>query len=191
VSDRASTGMLATSIALVALTGCGSPVAAPPPAPAVGNGLPPRPAVLRIDGIDPCTLLTPAQAGQLDVEEGRRNDYAPGTPIQGTACDWSTDEPRMRIHHGASLILNRGADYALGQEPLRNVDGYTATTTSSDLEDPRWHCFVVVDTGPGQSLLSDYSVDTRDIPGMTHEKACDRAQAAAAMMLENLRAAQH
>jgi hypothetical protein len=70
------------------------------------------------------------------------------------------------------------------------VAGYAATTTTSALFDPQWHCYMLVDVGPGQSLLSDYTVETKDLPGMTHQKACDNAQTAAEFMLANLRAAQ-
>lgn len=185
------TGLL---LALIGLCGCGTesqPSANPTPSvPSGGNGLPPRPATLRIQGIDPCSLLTSDQSFKLGVERGRRNDFRPDSPLEGTDCDWSTLGSRRRIGYSAGLLLNRGAEFALGSEPLRAVGGYAATSTSSALFDPQWHCYLLVDVGPGQSLLSDYSVETKDLPGMTHQRACDNAQTAAEYMLANLRAAQ-
>jgi hypothetical protein len=145
---------------------------------------------LRLAGIDPCTLLTSAQYRQLGVNPGVRSDYEPGRPLQGTACQWDTQKAHQRIGYGGSLVTNRGAEYALGAEPLRAVGGYAATTTGSALSDPQWYCAMLVDVAPGQSLLVDYSVESEDVPGMTHQKACDNAQTAAGFMLANLKAAQ-
>lgn len=110
--------------------------------------------------------------------------------MKGAACEWSTTKAHQRIGYGGSLVTNRGAEYALGAEPLRAVGGYAATTTGSALSDPQWYCAMLVDVAPGQSLLVDYSVESEDVPGMTHQKACDNAQTAAGFMLANLKAAQ-
>ena len=89
-----------------------------------------------------------------------------------------------------SLVTNRGAEFALGAEPLRMVGGYAATATSSALGKAQYECLLLVDVAPGRSMMSHYTNDSEDLPGMTHQKACDNAQTAAEFMLANLRAAQ-
>ena len=158
--------------------------------PLPGNGLPARPATLRIEGIDPCTLLKPEQYAQLGVDAGHRRDYASEMPMQGTVCDWSTVQPRDRISYSVALVTNRGAESALGAEPLRAVGGYAAAPTSSAIGNRQYECLLFVDIAPGRSMLAHYTNDSEDLPGMTHQRACDNAQAAAEFMLANLRAAQ-
>jgi hypothetical protein len=97
---------------------------------------------------------------------------------------------RDRVSYAVALLTNRGAEYALGAEPLRTVGGYAATATASALGKPQYECLLFVDVAPGRSMLSHYTNDSEDLPGMTHQKACDNAQTAAEFMLANLRAAQ-
>jgi hypothetical protein len=110
--------------------------------------------------------------------------------MQGTRCDWSTDKSQNRISYSVALVTNHGAEAALGAEPLRTVGGYAAAPTSSAIGSPQYECLLFVDVAPGRSMLTHYSNDSEDLPGLTHHKACDNAQAAAEFMLANLRAAQ-
>jgi hypothetical protein len=105
-------------------------------------------------------------------------------------CDWSTLKSQGRISYSVSLLTNRGAEFALGAEPLRTVGGYAATATSSALGKAQYECLLLVDIAPGRSMMSHYTNDSADLPGMTHQRACDNAQTAAEYMLANLRAAQ-
>jgi hypothetical protein len=89
-----------------------------------------------------------------------------------------------------ALLTNRGAEFALGAEPLRAVGGYAATATSSAFGDAKYECLLMVDVAPGRAMMSHYTNDSADLPGMTHQKACDNAEKAAEFMLANLRAAQ-
>lgn len=70
------------------------------------------------------------------------------------------------------------------------VDGYAAAPTSSAIGNAQYECLLFVDIAPGRSMLSHYTNDSEDLPGMTHQKACDNAETAAEFMLANLRAAQ-
>jgi hypothetical protein len=136
-------------------------------------------------------LLTSGQQAQLGVAGGHRRDYKPDLPLQGTVCDWSNFPARQKeVDQSVSLVTNRGAEFALGAEPLRMVGGYAATATSSALGKAQYECLLLVDVAPGRSMMSHYTNDSEDLPGMTHQKACDNAQTAAEFMLANLRAAQ-
>ena len=84
-------------------------------------------------------------------------------------------------------MLAQGAEYALGLEPLRSVDGFAATTTGSVGSDPAYYCLMLVDVEPGQSLLAQYGNNSHDYAGMNHQLACDKAQQLASDMLTTLR----
>ncbi|HEY2099757.1 MAG TPA: DUF3558 domain-containing protein [Pseudonocardia sp.] len=181
-------------LALLWLTGCGGGAAAPSPAPTassaapVGPSLPRRPVELRLDGVDPCTLVTAAQRHQLGVNAGTTNSEDYGGPLKGRMCVWSNlpDSPDNAYTGGA--ILNHGAEFASGLEPLRMVDGFAATTTGSTGTDPTYYCGMLVDVAPGQALSAAYANDSHNYPGMNHQLACDKAQQLASDMLSTLRA---
>jgi uncharacterized protein DUF3558 len=180
---------LAGVLVLAGVTGCGAPAppsAAPPPATPAHPALPPRPAELRLDGVDACTLLTDDQKRQFNIASGSSvvNDSG---PRHGSICLWTTYAFHPDNHWTGGTDLNLGADYALGLEPLRSVDGFAATTTTSLGSDPNYYCAVLVDVAPGQALGADYSNESHDVPGMNRKVACDNAMRLASAMLATLR----
>jgi hypothetical protein len=179
---------------LVSLAACGGPnpsttIASPAPSTTPAQrGLPPRPAELRLDGIDPCSLLTDEQRAQLGVNPGVFGASSHRTPLSGDDCSW-TNLPRSQDNdYLGRIILDQGAEYALGLEPLRSVNGFPATTTGSIGTDPAYYCLMLVDVAAGQTLSAQYSNGRHDYPGMNHQLACDKAQELASMMLSTLRA---
>lgn len=184
--------VLAAAMVLVGVAGCGgAPPAPPSPPPAAAPTapkLPPRPVELWLDGVDPCSLLTDAQRHEFGVYSGKSLPPGNGTPIQGPGCDWSNFPGHPDNSFGGTAVLNHGAEYALGREPLRSVDGFAATTTTSTGSDPKYYCVVLVDVAPGQALGADYDNLSKDYPGMNRELACDKAMRLAAAMLATLRA---
>ena len=192
-----SAGLVAVLAALVLLAGCGakppaSTPSAPPPGTAAPSPLPPRPAQLRLDGVDPCRLLTPAQQDRLGIEllSVQGADAFNGT---GKDCQWAhTGNPHDG--YGASTDLRRGADYALRSQTgtqITQVDGYGAVTTTGGTADPATNCVVLIDVAPGQSLWALYDDSFHDQPNLTHEVSCQKAITAGQMMLGNLRALVH
>lgn len=162
----------------------------PAPAPAQpGPALPPRPAVLPMTNVDPCSLLTDAQARRLGVEPGRRYENQDDMP--GPDCRWTNFPETPDRRWIAQPVRTRGAEYALGSTTgaqVVQVQGFSAVQTSSPYGDPRWSCLLFVDTAPGQSLLVSFINESGDDPRMTHERACQMATAGAGMMIQNLRA---
>ncbi|MDT7573708.1 MAG: hypothetical protein QOH17_41 [Pseudonocardiales bacterium] len=74
--------------------GCASPVPPQPgPTPAPTSATPVRPREIRLDGVDPCTLLSPAQRKSLGLA-GIPQPYISGPPTPGTACSITGFEPR-------------------------------------------------------------------------------------------------
>lgn len=187
-------GLTSTAI-MIGLAGCGGaapgsgssrPVSS---APVATPALPTRPVELRLDGVNPCSLLTDAQAKQqLDTNGGYFGADEGGSPVAGDMCLWSNFPRRPDNEWSATTVLHQGAEFALGKEPPRTVDGFAATSSGSSAADPARYCGMLVDVAPGQSLLVTYDNSRKDDPGLNHQLACDKAQRAAEMMITNLRA---
>jgi Protein of unknown function (DUF3558) len=150
--------------------------------------LPPRPLALQLDGIDPCSLLTPKQGRQFTSVPSRRvaDDQEPGT----YDCIWSTFPTNPVSNWTASAVLDHGAEYYLGSvtsAQIVQVDGFAAVQTSSNLTDPEKQCLLYVDVAPGQALDVQYINSNGDYPGINHQVACRLASKAAELMVANLR----
>lgn len=174
-------------VALAALVGC-----ADGPPPSAGSRLPPRPSELRLDRVDPCALLTPAQVRQLGVGAGKRGENT--DELGSSDCLWRNFPKEPDIGYLARLIVNRGADYALDStEPTQvvTIDGFSAVQTTSPHVDPKEHCLLLVDVAQGESLWVQWLTTSPDYPGLTHELACQQARDAGRLMLENLRGLAH
>jgi hypothetical protein len=191
---------LGAALLLLGLTGCGSggspsapgstsAPAAPPPS---ASPFPPRPAELKLDGVDPCALLTAAQQGQLGVQKvGQDND---SDDLGSAACQWGNNGGKPDNRWLARLIVKRGADYGTGSTTgiqIVQVEGFSAVQTSSPYGDPRTHCIVLVDVAQGQSLWAEYDNIAGDYPGINHDVACQLDRKAAELMVQNLRALAH
>jgi hypothetical protein len=184
----ALTRALAAAAALLAVSACSSPAPAPPPAPSTTPAPPlgPRPAVLRLDRVDPCALLTPAQVRQLRLNPGR-GGTSPGSGLP--ACNWDT-YPRTP-DEAWTVILKRATDAAPALRgegaQLVQVGGFPTVQTSSALGHRERSCTLLVDVAPGQNLTVGYDNTHQDLPGISHELACRRAAVAAELMVANLR----
>jgi hypothetical protein len=134
-------------------------------------------------------MLTPAQLKQLNVSTGSTDQgaYQVGFNI-GPSCGWPGVALRPSITYGVILVLNRGAAAAQGTEPPRDVGGFAGVLTAAPGSDPNYHCGVMVDVAPDQSLMAGFDNPARDFPGMNRQLACDKAQQLAEMLLANLRA---
>jgi hypothetical protein len=176
-----------------ALAGCGGSAPVPgsvsPGPTSVAPSLSLRPAELRLDGVAPCTLLTAAQRGQLGVSAGQAaNGSTSDATVHGAACMWLSLTQHPAEGYTATAVLNQGAESALTAEPLRWVDGFAATATTSTGSDPRHFCGLLVDVAPGQALAATYSDITEEQAGQTRQAACDKAQRLAEALVTTLRA---
>jgi hypothetical protein len=168
------------------------------PAPTNGPGLvpspalPPRPADLSVDGINPCDLLTEAQYRGLGLNTGTPvPDSGSGSPTSGEGCLWTNFPDRPDNAWGAVVLPHTGADYAMGGDPIRFVDGFAATTGGTAGTDQDHYCAMLVDVAPHQALMVTYANNRKDVPGLTHRIACDKTQQAAELMVPILRSIQH
>ena len=134
--------------------GCASPAPpAPTPTPTPTSALPVRPREIRLDGVDPCTLLTPTQRRSLGLA-GVPQPYASGPPTPGNACSITGFEPRavavsltVATTVGITSITTPGAvSDSLMPVAVARFPAVVAQPRNRDF------CFVDVDIATGQLL---------------------------------------
>jgi hypothetical protein len=186
-----------TAALILAAAGCAGPAANAPAngttstvAPA-SPALPPRPTTLTMGQTNPCDLLTEAQRQQYGVGAGQPDTTDFGGPNKGPGCTWSSLRMDPDYGYGTVFVLNRGVDAVHSKEPPRSIDGFGAVTTGTIGTDPNYYCQIFVDVAPNQAFSVSFDNNGKDVPGMNHQIACDKAQQAAELMLSNFRAATH
>jgi hypothetical protein len=193
MTNRRWTALIGVMVALTVASCSGATVkggagtSAPPPSPV----LPPRPAVLPLDKVTACQLLTDDQRQQLGVNRGKvgTNVEDPNRP----ACDWSNFPNAPDKGWVARIITIYGAAHALasdaGAEQV-SVNGFPAVQTSAGSLDPNTNCLVFIDVAPGQTLESSFQNIQGDYPGLNHEVACQLAEQAGSLMIDTLKSLQ-
>jgi len=183
---------------LIGLAGCDTPpnVSSQSEAPASSvasstpsaRALPPRPTDLRLDGVNPCDLLTGADQAQLGVSPGTVNDGADS--LSSAGCRWTDPSGHPDNNWVALAVVRRGADAALRSATgaqIGLIDGFPAVQTTSDSADPGLSCELFLDVAAGQTLSVEYVNRRGDYPNINHGIACQQATGAAKLLLANLR----
>lgn len=183
------------AVLLVGLAGCATQVSPPAPSPvapvappATSSPFPPRPAELKLDAVDPCSLLTAAQQSQLGIQHVQRDDNS--DELGSAACLWDNSGGSPDNSWVARLIVKRGADYALGSTTgvqVVQVDGFTAVQTATPYQESKINCVLVIDVAHRQSLGVQYLNTRGNYPGISHDVACQLDRKAAEFMVQNLR----
>lgn len=190
---------LVTTAAALALfgSGCAGPVSTAPSGgtssattPA-GPALPARPATLTFGTSNPCDLLNEPERQRYGIGAGQPTTEDYGGPNKGPRCIWNSLTMHPDYGYAAGFVVNRGVDAVHSQEPPRTIAGFGAVTTGTIGTDPNMYCQVFVDVAPNQAFSVSFDNQSKDIPGMTHQVACDKAQQAAELMLTNFRDATH
>jgi hypothetical protein len=193
-SDRLAS-VVVVVVGVLLAGGCGGPTnSVSSPSPSIASprpALPPRPEELPLAGVNPCDLLTESQYRKLGATGGLFDRSSGESPTAGDGCLWTNFPDKPDNQWGASTLLSTGAEYSLGLEPLRSVDGFAATTAGSAGTDRNFFCGMLIDVAPHQALMVTYANNQHDYPGMTHQMACDKAQQVAGLMIPNLRAIRH
>jgi hypothetical protein len=149
-----------------------------------GNALPPRPAELKLDGVDPCKLLTADQMRQIKVastkpEQPKLVDKKPSPScFYKNGVDYTYTVGAV-THGGVSYWLRNGGTV---ESKLVDVSGYGAAEVkfagTSDVD-----CAIAVDVADGQQLFVSYS----PIDDEPQEQMCSKAKDAAALALVTLK----
>ncbi|WP_425469178.1 DUF3558 domain-containing protein [Pseudonocardia hierapolitana] len=166
---------------LVLLAGCttigGTPAPADPAQPTSAAST--RPRDVRIDGIDPCSLLTDEQRAELGLDGRPVLDHGPSSLYPGgdvPVCVTRGFEPRA-VSAGITLATTAG------------IDLYTAGSLEVDIQPTQVHgfpgvvavpqrftewCSVIVDVAPGQ-LLDVQFADGGRTPPIPQTQLCEDA----------------
>ncbi|HLU58248.1 MAG TPA: DUF3558 domain-containing protein [Pseudonocardia sp.] len=151
---------------------------------------PERPRDIRLDGIDPCTLLTEDQRAELKLDGRPVLDRSPTSLYPGgdvPSCTISGFEPR-NVWVGLSLVTTTGIE-RYSADNLRvdiqpaTVRGFPAVTARPQ-RFTEW-CSVIVDVAPGQ-LLDVHFADGGGTPPVPQDQLCTDAAAVADQVMETL-----
>jgi hypothetical protein len=203
--DRAATVLLVrwvgaavlTVLLTVSASACSADAPAPSPPPTSTEArpegvveLPPRPREVRLDGVDPCSLLTEEQRAELGLDARPVFSQAsvglyPGGDVP--ACDIRGFEPRA-IATGISLVTTVGVERFTSGElaaeiwPI-TVDGFPAVVAvPTRLTN---YCTVIVDVAAGQ-LVDVQFRDGGRRPPIPQRQLCRDAEVVAGEVMTTL-----
>lgn len=157
---------------------------------ATGIALPPRPRDIRIDGVDPCSLLTEEQRARLGLD-GPVTRTSISTRLYGrdsAVCGVSGSRPRD-IFVGIVLVTTVGIErYTTGELLVQiqpaDIQGFPALVVIGEhFEDNS--CSVVVDVASGQLVDVHYS-DAGPEPYPSRHQLCESAKTAAREVVASL-----
>jgi hypothetical protein len=186
-----------TAVTMTVLAGCtttqagqAKPAGAASPTyqvPTNGAGaitLPPRPSDVPLTGVDPCTLLTPAQQTTLDVTAG-----VPGLPAQlvdnSPTCNFRFADHTPGAEYTVAVDtvagIQRYLDPALADivKPV-SVNGFPAVDSTLRPPDLLQGCTTAVSVANGQMFTVDLGQPAR---GTTTAQSCARTEQVAAAVL--------
>lgn len=171
------------------VTGCSTSGAPNAPGPSLGassDPLPARPRVIRMDGLDPCGLLTQEVLQQTGVKDA----HEVAAPLPGVRiCSAGRD---VLQHPSASVGVYTATNQdvrnvlSVGGSEVTTVAGFGAVEIPDGRFGNQFTCDVRVDVAPNQGLWVSYDNPLGDEPGATHELMCQRAHTAAETIMRDL-----
>ena len=177
-------------IVAVLAAGCTTQVdGTPAPTAPTGIVLPPRPREVRLDGVDPCSLLTAEQRGELGLSSEPR-------PNQSHVGLFRGDVPSctLRGPYPAVVLLNVGVVTTVGVERWREGDIAAQVHPTAVADFPAIiavpsrftdYCSVDVDVAPGQLLDVQFGAGGSQTP-IPQDELCRQAARAAELMMMTL-----
>jgi len=141
-----------------------------------------RPREIKLDGKDPCQLLTAAQLPPLKIDEPGQPGNAPA--FKAKECSWTVTGADNRL----APVTSEGVEVWTGgkrtgqAEKTAPIAAFPAISVTVPSDEDR--CDVMVDVADGQYLLATFSVSPsfRD----RFPKPCDGARQLAAAAMQNL-----
>ena len=165
-----------------------SSTTAPPPT----VEIPPRPADLRLDAVDPCALLTADQLKQLKVDRTRSTTSKSEVFPDAKQCVLNVSAQEPFHDYNISAVTTEGiGPWLTGKRnveaELVSVGGYGAAQYFIPGDGPNSvDCTTTIDVAPGQQLM--VSADAVSPLTFTQEQLCQMSQEAAGLALATLRA---
>jgi hypothetical protein len=187
---RSGPPVLAVLVVLALVTACTSPVAgtstpgttAPTNESTSTKPSSSRPREIKLDGKDPCQLLTSAQLTNLKFDRPGRQEDAPSYKAKG--CAWTVSGQSTRVLPVTSEGIEAWTSGKRTGQPqeIAPITGFPAISVTVASDEHR--CDVIVDTAEGQYLSITFSVSgfkPEEFP-----KPCDGARQVAEAAMQNL-----
>lgn len=189
--------VLATAAVMAVAAGCTGNGVGGTPAPVSGTGstsssssssaeVPKRPLDLKLDGVDPCKLITASQMAEIKVAEAVPDQIEVSDLGKAPGCFY---ENGLKYGYTVVMVKNRDIRSWLDgggntTSKLVDVSGFGAaeiTFTGTEGVD----CTVAVDVADGQALYMSYDPGTQK--GETQQQMCGNAKRAATLAVETLK----
>jgi hypothetical protein len=154
--------------------------------------IPPRPAELKLAGVDACALFTNVQLAELKIDRTRKTTNG-SQQYKGMAeCVLNVEKQQPYYHYRVTAITNEGIGPWLtgkrnAEARLSTVASYPAATfwirgaNGHDTDG----CTTTVDVAEGQQLMVD--TDNDGAHSFDLEQLCQRAELAAGLAVQTLR----
>lgn len=178
--------LLLPLVACVLAAGC---AAAPPTAPPVPTAPPPRPREVRLDGVDPCSLLSAEQRAGLGLDGTPQFTHPYADLFGGTVPTCTvTGLEREPVAVGIGTVTSAGIERWHRGDVAADVRSTTVADFPAVVAAPRRltdFCSVEVDVAPGQLLDVQFS-DGGGRPPLTQDELCRRAGQVAEQLMTSL-----
>jgi hypothetical protein len=165
---------------VVACTACGTSTAgAPTAAPGSSAAAPTtssRPRDIKIDGVDPCSLLTTDVRTELGFKGQPERSASPSSLYGGQVddCGGVGSTPARAVGVGIALVTSTGIErFADPTLRLRTVPAETAGFPALVVYPERFtdFCMIAVDVAPGQLIEVQFS-DIKKSPPIPQDELC-------------------
>lgn len=153
--------------------------------------VPPRPRELKLNGLEPCSLITQAQRTELKIDRTRSRSNGTQQYKGMPECVLSIEKQQPFYQYVVTAATNEGIGPWLSgkrnvEAKLVSVSGFAAVTFwSRGAHDTNADgCTLAIDVANGQQLM----VDTNNDGGhsFTLDQMCQRAQHAAELAMQTL-----
>ncbi|ANZ37300.1 hypothetical protein BBK82_15770 [Lentzea guizhouensis] len=161
-----------------------TPSAPPPSSSDSSQELPSRPQELKVDGVDPCKLLTADQMKQIKVASTKSVQPNIVDKKPSPACFYQNS---LDYTYTVGVVTHNGVPYWLRsggtvESKLVDVSGYGAAEIkfvgTNDVD-----CAIAVDVADGQQLFVSY----KPLNTESQEEMCGKAKTAAGLALVTLK----
>jgi hypothetical protein len=116
-------------------------------------------------------LLSSAQRHQLAVSQGVQQQAT--DDLGGAECVWTRFPVGQGVQYQARLLSGP----VPAGTPAAQINNLPTTEYRPPNVDPRTHCVYLVTLSPKQTLWAQFADTKGALPGMSHQVACQKAQA--------------
>ncbi len=176
-------------VAAVLVSGCSPAVRDRPTGSAGPISLPPRPQELRIDGVEPCSLLTEQQRAELGLEL-RADPFVDDSRLYGgpvPSCLFQARSPRATTV-ATGVVSTVGVERFLEGQLEAELSPVTADGFPVVVAKPRNardYCTAVIDVAPGQLIDIQFG-DVALPPPIPQDQLCKDSVRVAGAVVQTL-----